>query len=159
VDANILSLGREMRLSYLPPLMVCAAYGISGLTGIVGTFFVKDYLGLSAAFLAALGFWVGIPWVLKMPLGHIVDLVWRWKSGLVFLNQEIVFTGSMAIIVTLIAWLTKELEPAARATLIGTALPADYSQPGELLILQWLLAAALPLAAILVVRALGLRWA
>ena len=40
IDRNILSLGREMRLSYLPPLMVYVAYGISGLTGIVGTFFV-----------------------------------------------------------------------------------------------------------------------
>ena len=82
VDRNILSLGREMRLSYLPPLMVYMAYGISGLTGIVGTFFVKDYLGLSASFLAALGFWAGIPWALKMPIGHLVDLLWRWKGWL-----------------------------------------------------------------------------
>ncbi|MGD9728958.1 MAG: hypothetical protein AB7V39_21605, partial [Nitrospiraceae bacterium] len=78
IDRNILELVREFRLSYLPPLMVYMAYGISGLTGIVGTFFVKDYLGLSAAFLAALGFWAGIPWALKMPLGHLVDLLWRW---------------------------------------------------------------------------------
>src|SRR5262249_13751646 len=83
IDRNVLSLGREMRLSYLPPLMVYAAYGISGLTGIVGTFFVKDYLGLSASFLAALGFWAGIPWALKMPIGHTVDLLWRWKSWLI----------------------------------------------------------------------------
>ena len=83
IDVNILSLGREMRLSYLPPLMVYMAYGISGLTGIVGTFFVKDYLGLSASFLAALGFWAGIPWALKMPIGHLVDLLWRWKGWLV----------------------------------------------------------------------------
>ncbi|MGH8683882.1 MAG: hypothetical protein ACREUM_00880, partial [Nitrosospira sp.] len=40
LDANIFALGREMRLSYLPPLMVYAAAGISGLTGIVGTFYV-----------------------------------------------------------------------------------------------------------------------
>ncbi len=83
IDRNLLSLGREMRLSYLPPLMVYMAYGISGLTGIVGTFFVKDYLGLSASFLAALGFWAGIPWALKMPIGHLVDLLWRWKGWLV----------------------------------------------------------------------------
>ena len=86
IDRNILSLGREMRLSYLPPLMVYVAYGISGLTGIVGTFFVKDYLSLSASFLAALGFWAGIPWALKMPIGHLVDLLWRWKSWLVVLG-------------------------------------------------------------------------
>jgi len=86
IDRNILSLGRDMRLSYLPPLMVYVAYGISGLTSIVGTFFVKDYLGLSASFLAALGFWAGIPWALKMPIGHTVDLMWRWKSWLVCLG-------------------------------------------------------------------------
>jgi hypothetical protein len=38
------------------------------------------------------------------------------------LNQEIVFAGSLAIIVFLIAKLTRELEPEARATLLGTAI-------------------------------------
>jgi len=56
LDATILDLGRQFRWSYLPPLMVYAAAGISGLTSIVGTFFIKDYLGLSAAFLAGLAF-------------------------------------------------------------------------------------------------------
>jgi hypothetical protein len=101
IDRNVLELGRELRLSYLPPLMVYMAAGISGLTGIVGTFFVKDYLGLSAAFLAALGFWAGIPWALKMPLGHLVDLMWRWKSWLVFLGAGLIAT-SLLIMVALI---------------------------------------------------------
>ncbi|HJT19011.1 MAG TPA: hypothetical protein VJ746_00995, partial [Nitrospira sp.] len=98
IDRNILSLGREMRLSYLPPLMVYLAAGISGLTGIVGTFFVKDYLGLSAAFLAALGFWAGIPWALKMPIGHLVDLLWRWKSGLVYVGAALIAASLMIMI-------------------------------------------------------------
>lgn len=79
-----------MRLSYLPPLMVYLAAGVSGLTGIVGTFFVKEYLGLSAEFLAALGFWAGIPWALKMPVGHLVDLIWRWKAVLVYLGAALI---------------------------------------------------------------------
>src|SRR5215813_14327164 len=101
VDRNVLSLGREMRLSYLPPLMVYAAYGISGLTGIVGTFFVKDYLSLSASFLAALGFWAGIPRALKMPIGHLVDLLWRWKSWLVGLGAALlaISLGIMAALI------------------------------------------------------------
>ena len=90
IDRNILQLGREVRLSFLPPLMVYVAYGISALTGIVGTFFIKDYLGLSAAFLAALGFWVGLPWALKVPVGHLVDLFWRYKAGLVYLGAILV---------------------------------------------------------------------
>ena len=46
-----LSLLGSLRLSYLPPLMVYMAAGIQGLTGIVGTFFIKEYLDLSAEFL------------------------------------------------------------------------------------------------------------
>lgn len=101
IDRNILSLGRDMRLSYLPPLMVYMAYGISGLTGIVGTFFVKDYLGLSASFLAALGFWAGIPWALKMPIGHTVDLLWRWKGWLVGFGA-LLLAASVGIMAALI---------------------------------------------------------
>jgi hypothetical protein len=101
IDRNVLELGRELRLSYLPPLMVYMAAGISGLTGIVGTFFVKEYLGLSAAFLAALGFWAGIPWALKMPIGHLVDLIWRWKSWLVYLGASLI-AASLLIMVGLI---------------------------------------------------------
>ena len=89
-DRNFLELGREMRLTFLPPLMVYVAAGISGLTGIVGTFFVKEYLGLSAEFLAALGFWAMLPWSLKLPVGHLVDLIWRYKGVLVFFGAGLV---------------------------------------------------------------------
>jgi hypothetical protein len=117
VDRNILELGREMRLSYLPPLMVYMAAGISGLTAIVGTFFVKDYLGLSAAFLASLGFWAGIPWALKMPLGHLVDLIWRHKALMVYLGAAMI-ASSLLIMLGLLA------EPARMARFMP--VPAWY---------------------------------
>ena len=98
----VLDLGRQFRWSYLPPLMVYLAAGVSGLTAIVGTFFVKDYLGLSASFLAALTFWAGIPWALKMPLGHLVDIFWRWKSLLVYIGATLIGL-SLAIMYALIA--------------------------------------------------------
>jgi hypothetical protein len=91
-----------VKLSYLPPLMVYAAYGVSGLTGIVGTFYVKDYLDLSPAFLAALLFWAGIPWALKMPVGHVVDLIWRWKALLVWLGASMI-AASLLIMIGLIS--------------------------------------------------------
>jgi hypothetical protein len=102
-DRIILELGREFRVSYLPPLMVYLAYGVSGLTAIVGTFFVKEYLGLSAEFLAALGFWAGIPWALKMPLGHLVDLIWRYKAVMVYLGAGLLVT-SLLIMVGLLSY-------------------------------------------------------
>jgi hypothetical protein len=83
--------------------MVYVAAGISGLTAIVGTFFVKDYLGLSAEFLAGLGFWAGIPWALKMPIGHVVDLIWRYKSALVWLGATLI-AASLGIMLGLLAY-------------------------------------------------------
>jgi hypothetical protein len=81
--------------------MVYLAAGIQGLTGIVGTFFVKEYLDLSAEFLAALGFWLGIPWALKMPIGHLVDVVWRHKAWLIVLGASLI-TASLLIMAALI---------------------------------------------------------
>ena len=98
LDRNILELGRQMRLSYLPPLMVYVAAGISGLTGIVGVFYVKERLGLSAEFLAALGFWAGLPWALKMPVGHLVDLIWRWKGLLVYFGAGLIATSLLIMV-------------------------------------------------------------
>ena len=67
----------------------------------LGTFFIKDYLDLPAEFLAMLGFWVGLPWALKMPLGHLVDLIWKWKSILVLLGATLI-AASLTIMLTLI---------------------------------------------------------
>lgn len=89
-DAVVFDLGRHMRWTFLPPLMIYFAAGLSGLTMIVGTFFVKEYLGLSAAYLAGLAFWAGLPWALKMPLGHLVDIIWRWKWLMVYFGAGLI---------------------------------------------------------------------
>ncbi len=102
---------REMRWSYLPPLMVYLAAGVSGFTGIIESFFVKEELGLSAAFLAGLAFWAGMPWALKMPLGHMVDLFWRHKAMFVYLGAALMAL-SLAIMVGLTGytrWMTAYL--------------------------------------------------
>jgi hypothetical protein len=111
LDQHVFALGREMRLSFLPPLMVYMAAGISGLTNVVGAFFVKEHLGLSAEFLAGLAFWAALPWVVKMPIGHLVDLIWRWKGGLVYLGAALV----LASLVTMIGLLS---DPGAMRTVM-----------------------------------------
>ncbi len=103
VDSVVFGLGRQFRLTYLPPLMVYLAAGMSGLTAIVGTFFIKEYFGFSASFLAGLAFWVGIPWALKMPLGHLVDLIWRWKALLIYLGAGLI-AASISIMYGLVAY-------------------------------------------------------
>ena len=85
----------SFKFSFIPPLMIYLAAGVSGITNIVGLFFVKEYLDLSAVFLAGLGFWAGLPWVLKMPLGHLVDILWKFKSILVILGALVMAASSI----------------------------------------------------------------
>ncbi len=97
-DRTFIELCQEFRWSYLPPLMVYVAAGVQGLTAIVGMFFIKDYLGLSAEFLAGLGFWLTLPWALKMPVGHLVDLIWRYKGGLVYLGASLIAVSLLIMV-------------------------------------------------------------
>ena len=153
LDDTVLGLAREFRLSYLPPLMVYVAAGVSGLTAIVGTFFVKDYLGLSAAFLAGLGFWAGIPWTLKMPLGHLVDLLWRWKSALVWVGAAVIALA-MTIMYALIAHTEAMTALAsAEAWFVASALlaPTGY-------VIQDVVADAMTVEAVPIADAQGRRY-
>lgn len=100
---SIRALARQFRLSYLPPMMIYLAYGASTITAVVGTFFVKDHLTLAPQTLAALLFWASIPWALKMPLGHLVDLLWPWKTWLIYLGA-LTITSSIGIMYGLIAY-------------------------------------------------------
>ena len=95
---DFFGIAREMRTDYLPPLMVYLAAGVSGFTGIIESFFVKDQLGLSAAFLASLGFWAGLPWALKMPIGHLVDLFWERKSFFVYFGALLMAAGLLIMV-------------------------------------------------------------
>ncbi len=127
-DSIILDLGRQMRWSFLPPLMVYFAYGASGITSVVGTFFVKDYLDVSAAFVAGLAFWAGLPWALKMPMGHLVDLMWRWKSVLVFIGALLI-TSSFVImygLATRVPWMDGVMSVTAWYVLAALLSPAGY---------------------------------
>lgn len=100
-NQHIFGICRDFHLSYLPPLMVYLAAGVSSLTAIVGTFFVKDYLSLSSAVLASLSFWIAIPWSLKMVFGHLVDLFWRAKNLILF-SGALLIAASLLIMIGLI---------------------------------------------------------
>ena len=127
-DDTFLDLGRQFRWSYLPPLMVYLAAGVSGLTAIVGTFFIKEYLDLSAAFLAGLGFWAGIPWILKMPIGHLVDMIWRRKALLVYIGASLI-AASILVMYGIIAHtsaMAEILKPEAWFVIATILAPTGY---------------------------------
>jgi hypothetical protein len=98
---GIRDLQNNWQWSYLPPMMIYFAAGIQGFSGIAGTFFVKEHLDLSAEFLASLAFWGAMPYVIKMPIGHVVDLLWCFKSWLVYLGG-VLMAASFLIFVGLI---------------------------------------------------------
>lgn len=102
MQPHMIAIRRDFHLSYLPPLMVYLAAGVSSLTSIVGIFFVKDYLSLSSAVLASLSFWIAIPWSLKMVFGHLVDLFWRVKNLILF-SGAVLIAASLFIMIGLIA--------------------------------------------------------
>jgi hypothetical protein len=60
-------------------------------------------------------------WILGGGLLFVAFILVVGLSALTY-NEEIVFAGSMAIVVFLMVRLTRELEPDARATLVGTAV-------------------------------------
>ncbi len=64
-----------IRKRYIPLLLIYFAYGASGFTAIIESFWVKEYLNLSAEALVALGVWLTVPWTIKMIFGQMVDSV------------------------------------------------------------------------------------
>jgi hypothetical protein len=64
----------SVRPAYLPVLVAYFAYGASTITGIAMLFFEKDTLRLTPAEVAAIGFWVALPWSTKMVAGVASDV-------------------------------------------------------------------------------------
>ncbi|OGZ04871.1 MAG: hypothetical protein A3C93_03475 [Candidatus Lloydbacteria bacterium RIFCSPHIGHO2_02_FULL_54_17] len=64
---------RSLRWRYVPLLLIYFAYGVSGITGIADTFWVKKELNVSPEDLAIIGFWLTLPWTIKMVFGQLVD--------------------------------------------------------------------------------------
>jgi hypothetical protein len=60
-------------------------------------------------------------WILGGSLGFVIFTLAVGLSD-IQLNQEIIFAGSMAIVVFLMSRIVKELSPTARSTLVGTAI-------------------------------------
>ncbi len=61
------------RLAYLPVLVTYFCYGASAITGVALVFFQKDAIRLTPAEVAGIGFWVGLPWSMKMVAGVASD--------------------------------------------------------------------------------------
>jgi MFS family permease len=61
------------RIAYLPVLVTYFAFGASAITGVATVFLEKDALRLTPAEVAGIGFWLGLPWSMKMVAGVASD--------------------------------------------------------------------------------------
>jgi len=93
IKKSLLNPIKHFKIKYLPLLMVYFAYGASGISGVAETFWVKEYLNLSAAALVSLGVWLSIPWTIKMVFGQLVDSVPIFGSQ----RRAYVYIGAMFI--------------------------------------------------------------
>lgn len=71
--ARLRKLIGSFRVAYLPILVTYFAFGASAITGIATLYFQKDVLKLTPADVAEIGFWLGLPWSMKMVVGVASD--------------------------------------------------------------------------------------
>lgn len=88
----------KFKPTYILPLLIYFISGASGITSVSSSFFVKDYISLSAASLAALGFWSALPWALKVPFGQLVDKYYHKKNVFIFIGSVFIFLSFYLII-------------------------------------------------------------
>lgn len=97
----------DFRLRYIPLLMVYFAYGASGFSGIAESFWIKEHLNLSAEVLAIIGFWVGVPWTIKIVFGQFADSIRIFGSGrkvYIFIGAGLIALGQVILIGLAARW-------------------------------------------------------
>ncbi len=91
----------DLKMRYIPLLLIYFAYGISGFTSVAETFWVKERLGLSAEALIAISFWVGIPWTIKIVFGQFADSIRIFGSQrkiYIFIGAALIALGQLILI-------------------------------------------------------------
>ncbi|MBI1963065.1 MAG: hypothetical protein HYS37_06820, partial [Candidatus Rokubacteria bacterium] len=93
-----------LRLAYLPVLMTYFCYGASGVTGVALLFFQKEALQLTPAEAAGIGFWLGLPWSMKMVAGVASDVypIFGSRRGAYLLLGALAALGGYAALATLV---------------------------------------------------------
>ncbi len=73
VGSRLRKLIGGFRAAYLPILVTYFTFGATAITGIATLYFQKDVLKLTPADVAEIGFWLGLPWSMKMVAGVASD--------------------------------------------------------------------------------------
>ena len=121
--ADVLRPIRALRRAYLPLLMVYFAYGALGVIDVSRDMWIKEQLALSAAELAGLGVWLGLPWTMKMVFGQLVDcfpILGSQRRAYILIGALLVAGGLVTLAGAAGGWLA--FAPADQLYLGGTML-------------------------------------
>ncbi len=97
----MLNFFKKLKTKYIPLLTIYFAYGISGISSIAETFWVKKELNLSAAALVSLGVWLSLPWTIKMVFGQLVDTIPIFGSQrkiYIYIGATLIALGTILLI-------------------------------------------------------------
>jgi hypothetical protein len=100
---------RELRLVYLPLLMIYFSYGALGLTAVADSFWIKKELTLTPANLASIAVWLTLPWTIKMVFGELVDtvaLLGSRRRVYVFIGAGLMAAGFLLLAGSAGRWIT-----------------------------------------------------
>src|SRR3990172_7625178 len=94
-----------LRGAHAPILTTYFCYGASGITGVPPLSFQKDALALTPAEVAGIGFWLGLPWSMKMVAGVASDCypILGSRRGAYLLLGALAAAGGYAALATLVA--------------------------------------------------------
>ena len=112
---------RALRMRYVPLLLIYFAYGLGVLTGIAESFWIKKELDMSASDLVTLGFWLTVPWTVKMIFGQLVDSVLIFGSN----RKSYVYIGAILVTISTLLFI---------AVVGEYAIVADYSKKSVFII-------------------------
>lgn len=84
---------KGFKKKYIPLLLIYFAYGSQSFITITSTFWEKENLTLSAEELLVIGFWVMMPWTMKILVGPLVDSVKILGSK----RRSYIFIGAILI--------------------------------------------------------------
>jgi MFS family permease len=94
----------DFKLGYLPILLTYFCYGASAITSVALVFFEKDTLRLTPAEVAEIGFWLGLPWGMKMVAGVASDVypIFGSRRGAYLLLGAFCSFGGYAALATIV---------------------------------------------------------
>src|SRR6516165_8652444 len=104
--------------TYLPFLLLYFAFGLTSAIDVAVYFWQKDILGFSPIDSQLIGFWAGVPWMVKILFGQCIDKRPLFGSQ----RQSYVFVGATCVVIAYLMFMGIALNWSFIASAGGLAI-------------------------------------